>query len=340
MPKGQHHQKPRITPLKDWLFPTNPARAYKAETTRAYLGAEEAADMRKLLVDPMKDSPSQVEKPTFFLWLKAYHTYTQIQMDPSAVVIQHRWWLRNRRRCLQSWWGARGAYRVGGSCGLRGGPGCCCGGQSRRSRLLQRHDGSSGHCWWLRRQSKGRIDLMRARGIWETGEEGREETEATREWRWRRGREFVCIRLRSCKVESARGAQDGRLPGRGVVCPGDCRGSWPKKQVKGQEVGGSLLVGPNVCSRAFWLVCFSWGFHQCSGVGGPDRMGSIYMIFNPTVLNNPREIERSWITSLPRRTTPVYEEAGVNRTSVAKDIGVRCETTSAFAGSRRCVSSR
>lgn len=90
MPKGQHHQKPRITPFKDWLFPTNPARAYKAETTRAYLGAEEAADMRKLLVDPMKDSPSQVEKPTFFLWLKAYHTYTQIQMDPSAVVIQHR----------------------------------------------------------------------------------------------------------------------------------------------------------------------------------------------------------------------------------------------------------
>lgn len=32
--------------------------------------------MRKLLVDPMKDSPSQVEKPTFFLWLKAYRTYT------------------------------------------------------------------------------------------------------------------------------------------------------------------------------------------------------------------------------------------------------------------------
>ena len=89
-PKRQYHQKhPRLdhkqkqpktpktpnNPFKNIVILTNPA-CWKAGTTWAYLGAAEVDDMRKLLVDPMKDSPSQVEKPTFFLWLKAYRTYT------------------------------------------------------------------------------------------------------------------------------------------------------------------------------------------------------------------------------------------------------------------------
>jgi hypothetical protein len=66
------------------------AVAFAAIDLLPALGAAEVDDMRKLLVDPMKDSPSQVEKPTFFLWLKAELEEAAGFVEAPTVAVEDR----------------------------------------------------------------------------------------------------------------------------------------------------------------------------------------------------------------------------------------------------------
>jgi len=65
-----------LPPVAERMVGISTAVAFAVIDLFPALGAAEVDDMRKLLVHPMKDSPSQVEKPTFFLWIKAYYMYT------------------------------------------------------------------------------------------------------------------------------------------------------------------------------------------------------------------------------------------------------------------------